>query len=143
MTITNKKDNLNNLTCETAMGTYGCTYTIMLPYRVKLPYEDESALSTKYIAIDKCLICEILDLWSKGIKTTGNCCGHNGKSTPFISCKEGYEDQMLALGYKHIGNPFNLHDKVHFAPKSIYINNINIYKDFYIDDDSEILLKNK
>lgn len=51
------------------------------------------------ISIDECLKNEILYLWSKGVKTTGCCCGHNSYDG-FISVTEDCYDMMYKLGYK-------------------------------------------
>ncbi|MGI9582636.1 hypothetical protein ACR1PO_15685 [Chryseobacterium sp. RRHN12] len=50
------------------------------------------------ICIDPCIIDEVKELWSLGIKTLGCCCGHN-KAEPFVNVHEKDIQKMLSLGY--------------------------------------------
>lgn len=51
------------------------------------------------VGIDRCLSQEIADLWEKGIKTIGCCCGH-GAIVPYIQVDPSYCDDMERLGYE-------------------------------------------
>ena len=115
--------------CKEAMGCYGCSYSIMLPYNTKFDWDDDSEYSPKYIAVDKCLLSEVLELWKLGIKTTGNCCGH-GEVLSFISCKEGYEHKMLELGYENIINSYFPESRIYFKPKTEIILDVKQYAGF-------------
>lgn len=66
------------------------------------------------VTVDRCIAGEVEALWSHGVVTTGNCCGHN-KARGFISTKDAASrGLMLALGYAEIdGHPD------HFQPKSL------------------------
>ncbi len=100
-------------------GTYNCAYNIMLPYRVKFDWEDESKAETRTVAIDKCLLPEVLNLWEMGIKTTGNCCGHGQSDKSFIGVKDEFIPKMKELGYTVWKNPFRPDDEDNFIPKTI------------------------
>lgn len=67
------------------------------------------------ISIDKCLVNEILFLWSNKIQTTGCCCGHN-KVKPMINVIESDHKNMVKLGYKFSINQFGTNC---YKPKSI------------------------
>ena len=100
---------------DIGIGSYNCAYNIMLPYLVKDPTDPEREPFSKMVAIDKCLIGEVISLWEQGIKTTGCCCGH-GKLMPFIGVKSEYAKKMAELGYKEMdAQGF----KNHFTPKTV------------------------
>jgi hypothetical protein len=84
---------------EIGFGTYDCAYNIMVPWLCKFPWEADTERKPKYIAVDKCLLPEIIRLWERGIKTTGCCCGHGHDNMAFIGVAPEYEPQMIALGY--------------------------------------------
>lgn len=105
--------------CEDiGFGTYECAYNIMLPYKVKFPWEDDSELVTKFVSVDKCLIGEIISLWEMGIKTTGCCCGH-GRLEPFIGVQEQFIPLMKEMGYKVCLNECRPGDEDAFIPKNV------------------------
>lgn len=52
------------------------------------------------VVVDKCLSDEIERLWSKGVKTTGCCCGH-GINLGFIEVRDECIEIMEQLGYVH------------------------------------------
>lgn len=66
--------------------------------------------------IDRCLVEEIQFLWSKGIVTTGSCCGH-GIQQGMINVVESSVEQMMQLGYakQDVAEGFCEHT---FIPKS-------------------------
>ena len=97
---------------DIGFGTYDCAYNIMPPFRCGFGNE------FKYIAVDKCLIKEIIDLWEQGIRTTGCCCGHGDKSKAYIGVV--FEDipKMKALGYEVFYNSCRPDDEDSFIPKT-------------------------
>lgn len=50
------------------------------------------------VTVDRCIAEEVQDLWSRGIVTTGNCCGHN-QGEAFISVRDEDIPLMTDLGY--------------------------------------------
>jgi len=80
-------------------GTYYCSYSIYLPWKVKFKWENIDSSRWQCVEIDKCLLPEILKLWEMGIKTTGCCCGHGDSSKAFISVQNEFISKMLDLGY--------------------------------------------
>lgn len=52
------------------------------------------------IQVDICISNEITDLWNKGIKTMGCCCGH-GSELGFIQVADDFILKMEQLGYEH------------------------------------------
>ena len=101
---------------DVGFGTYNCAYNIMLPYLVKDPTEPEAAPQPKYVAVDKCLLPEILRLWEAGIKTTGCCCGHGRPEMAFIGVRPEYIDRMKELGYTVFYNSCRPGDEDSFIP---------------------------
>ena len=61
----------------------------------------------KKICVDPCLKEEILFLWSKGVITTGCCCGHNILK-PFINVDPSSETLMNQLTYTYWINIFGV-----------------------------------
>lgn len=51
------------------------------------------------IWVDACLAKEITELWAKGIRTTGCCCGH-GKERGTIGVHNCDAHKMIELGYE-------------------------------------------
>lgn len=70
------------------------------------------------LAVDRCLIDELEELWAKGIITTGCCCGHN-TCKPYIGVIPEQIPAMKALGYEVQFNPMRPGDEDSFYPKSI------------------------
>jgi hypothetical protein len=98
--------------CKDVIGTGNCSYAIYLPWKVSF-----NGRKIKCVAIDKCLLPEILQLWEQGIKTTGCCCGHD-KLKPYIGVREDCIDKMKTLGYEVQFNPHNPEGEDSFAPKT-------------------------
>jgi len=94
---------------EVEFGTFQCAYCIDLPYLVDG--------RRKNVAIDKCLLPEVLKLWEQGIKTTGCCCGH-GREEPYIGVDFGDIEKMKSLGYRVQYNPSRPDDEDSFFPKT-------------------------
>ena len=102
---------------DVKFDSYGCAYSIYLPYKVEGYKVEGQKEGAKLVAVDKCLLPEILQLWEMDIKTTGCCCGHD-KLKPFISVKKEFVKQMEEMGYKHQKNKYSLKDNTHFYPKT-------------------------
>ena len=108
-----------NIKCsDVSFQTYECSYRIYLPWKCKFPWEDDSQKEEKLVAIDKCLLPEILKLWELGIKTTGCCCGHGDASKAFIGVHPEYIKTMRTLGYKNYYNEHNPECEDHFIPQT-------------------------
>ena len=103
---------------DVKFGTYECSYKIMLPYLCKFPWEDDSKLQSKTVSIDKCLLPEILQLWERGIKTTGCCCGHGDIDKAYIGVIFEDIDKMKDMGYTVAYNPCRPNDDDSFIPKT-------------------------
>ena len=99
-------------------GTYDCTYSIMLPWPTKFLWEAESERCHRYVAVDKCLLPEILKLWEMGIKTTGCCCGHGKQKLAYIGVSPEYIPRMKELGYQVQFNSCRPDDEDSFVPKT-------------------------
>jgi hypothetical protein len=97
---------------EIKFATYECAYNIMPPFKTGTFKE------FRYVAIDKCLIKEIIDLWEQGIKTTGCCCGHGQSDKAFIGVDFEHIGKMKALGYEVRINPLRPNDEDSFVPKT-------------------------
>ena len=76
---------------EVGFGTFECCYTIDLPYLV--------SGKRKTVAIDKCLLPEVISLWEQGIRTTGCCCGHGKTELAYIGVDSQDVSKMELLGY--------------------------------------------
>lgn len=109
---------------DIGFGTYDCAYNIMLPYYVTDPTDKTHEKQTKTVAIDKCLLPEILLLWEAGIKTTGCCCGHGDHSMAFIGVKDEYIQKMKDFGYEVYFNECRPGAEDSFVPKTplFYVN---------------------
>lgn len=103
---------------EIKFGSYDCAYNIMLPYLVTDPTKPEKPPEPKTVAIDKCLLPEILKLWEMGIKTTGCCCGHGRDDMSFIGVRPEYIGRMKSLGYEVRFNECRPGDEDSFIPKT-------------------------
>lgn len=82
---------------------YNCKKKILYPPKNFITYNIITDESNKYkdsIQVDECIADEIEELWSKGIKTCGCCCGH-GFSLGFIQVVDDCIEQMEKLGYVH------------------------------------------
>ena len=104
---------------DVKFGTYECSYSIMLPYLCKFPWEDDSKLQSKTVPIDKCLLPEILQLWEQGIKTTGCCCGHGNTNMAYIGVIFEDINRMKSMGYTVALNPCRPNDEDSFYPKTV------------------------
>jgi hypothetical protein len=71
------------------------------------------------IFVDACIADEIKNLWVRGIRTTGCCCGHNRKF-PYIGVVPEDIEKMRAMGYKPQFNQCRPADEDTFFPKIYY-----------------------
>lgn len=99
-------------------GTYDCAYNIMLPWLTKDPLSPNSPLKPYTVAVDKCLLPEIIRLWEMGIKTTGCCCGHGNQDMAFIGVIPEHISRMKEMGYEVKFNPHRPSDQDSFCPKT-------------------------
>jgi hypothetical protein len=110
---------MENFKCkDVGFGTNKCVYEIFLPWKCKFSWESDDKLVSKCVAIDKCILPEILKLWGDGIRTGGCCCGHGNQDMAFISVRDDYVGQMVERGYE----PYALEDapnkRIAFIPKT-------------------------
>lgn len=70
------------------------------------------------VTVDRCIAEEVQHLWSLGITTTGNCCGHN-ITTPYIGVTEECIPIMQQLGYTTAFNAVRPNDRDSFIPKCL------------------------
>ena len=99
--------------CKDVIGTGNCSYAIYLPWKVSF-----NGRKIKCVAIDKCLLPEILQLWEQGIKTTGCCCGHGNFKMAYIGVKFEDIQKMKDLGYEVYFNHLRPKDEDSFIPKT-------------------------
>lgn len=97
--------------CDIKYGTYDCAYNIQTPW-----ISDDG--NAHFIAVDKCLLPEIIKLWEMGIRTTGCCCGHGNKRMAFIGVRNDFIPKMKDLGYTVQFNPCRPNDEDSFVPKT-------------------------
>ena len=72
------------------------------------------------VAVDICLVQEVVELWFKGIRTTGCCCGHNhGDDYPYIGVVEEDIQKMKDMDYKVRPNHLYPLREDSFIPKSV------------------------
>ena len=69
------------------------------------------------MGIDRCLSSEIQDLWARGIRTTGCCCGHN-EHVGYIGVDDIDIEQMKNLHYQMAFNSCRPADQDSFLPKT-------------------------
>ena len=81
------------------IGTYECCVSLKLPFK-----QNFFGTEREYVSVDKCIVDEIKDLWSKGIKTTGCCCGHN-TIDGYVGVVDEDIPKMKQLGYRVQFNP--------------------------------------
>lgn len=67
-------------------------WTIAVKERLRMNY-------TPNVCIDSCIVDAIKELWSKGVETTGCCCGHNIMPA-WVSVHPGFYEKMFELGYE-------------------------------------------
>ena len=78
---------------------YKCRKIVLKPPENFIKYNCSDG-NKNAIQVDICLANEIKDLWDKGIRTTGCCCGH-GLELGFIQVTDECISKMEELGYEH------------------------------------------
>ncbi len=78
---------------------YNCDKKVLSPPKGLIKYNFGDKLKEK-VSVDVCIADEIEQLWRKGIKTTGCCCGH-GRDLGFIEVTQDCIPMMEELGYVH------------------------------------------
>lgn len=91
------------------IGSYANAVALMPP--------PELGFTRVPITVDRCLAEEVEHLWSLGIRTTGNCCGHN-QQPGYIGVADESVPAMKALGYVVLPNPMCPGSENHFHPHS-------------------------
>ena len=80
---------------------YNCKEIVLYPPKNFISYNCTDGYKDS-ICVDICLKDEIEDLWSKGIKTTGCCCGHGSANlSGFIEVTDDCISKMEKMGYIH------------------------------------------
>ena len=104
--------------CEKYPGSYGFDEKIKQGVFVVLPTPDhlDQYLAETGVPVDKCLVDEITDLWSKGINTVGCCCGH-GKNCGYIRVSKEDVIKMKGLGYIMLAEKETFSYENSFYPK--------------------------
>lgn len=100
--------------CDVEFGSFSCAKFIELPWQL----EDGGR---KTVAIDRCLLPEVISLWEQGIRTTGCCCGHGNSELSYIGVEFEDIDKMKSLGYKVRFNPMRPTDEDSFIPKTFVL----------------------
>lgn len=109
-----------NSILEHGFGTNYNEVTLEIPDTVDIRYNRPEKDKRKTISVDACLADELKDLWSKGIRTTGCCCGHN-IATGFIHVEQDDIPKMRELGYRQYYFGGLQHDRRDtFLPASLY-----------------------
>lgn len=78
---------------------YNCSKKVLYPPKNFIPYNCDRTEYKTEICVDACLADEITELWKKGIRTMGCCCGH-GRYLGMIQVLPEDAPKMLALGYE-------------------------------------------
>lgn len=92
---------------------------VIIPSYIQLVRTVPEGVDLMYsVCIDACLVSEIWELWRKGIRTTGCCCGHN-QAEPYIGVLDEDIEKMKGLGYKVHVNPLDPKREDSFKPKSL------------------------
>lgn len=77
----------------------GNELVVDIPSSIELRYNSPNKELRSTVCIDECIVDLIKDLWGKGIKTTGCCCGHFGTLPAQIGVEKEFIKQMKELGY--------------------------------------------
>lgn len=118
MKTKNKKYCWCNTTKEKS-DNYSRAVEVTTPDFIEITMNYSRKIPKKKISIDACLVPEIFDLWRRGIRTTGCCCGHNFQSEyAYIGVVVKDIPKMKSLGYKVAPNESDLTREDSFYPKS-------------------------
>lgn len=78
---------------------YNCKIKVLYPPKKFIPRNCVEGYKIA-VPVDECLADEVEELWSKGIRTTGCCCGH-GVMLGFIEVVDEDIPKMEEMGYAH------------------------------------------
>lgn len=70
------------------------------------------------VCLDPCIAAEVIELWRKGIVTTGCCCGHK-KHPAYIGVMDEFIPSMKKLGYEVQPNNSDFSREDSFYPMSV------------------------
>ena len=93
----------------TKMGTYSNSIAVLNPH----------SPTGKIVNVDQCIYLEVRQLWIRGIRTTGCCCGHN-KQDGYIGVVDEDIPIMKSMGYRVRPNECRPGDEDGFYPRSIF-----------------------
>ena len=111
---------------------YNCFKQVLYPPKNFIPYNCDRTKYKTEVLVDTCLANEIEELWKKGIRTMGCCCGH-GRHLGMIQVLPEDAKKMVALGYEFYIYPedYNFSRADAFIPKS-YGHDYCGYTDSYL-----------
>lgn len=111
---------------------YNCYKKVLYPPKNFIPYNCDRTKYKTEVRVDACLVNEIEELWKKGIRTMGSCCGH-GRHLGMIQVLPEDTKKMVALGYEFYIYPedYNFSRADTFIPKS-YGHDYCGYTDSYL-----------
>lgn len=120
------------------VGSYKNQEVIKAPKRLVRPYIPEDDREYVDLSIDKCLVEEIKMLHSKGIHTTGCCCGHN-EQLPYIGVlSDESVEAMFELGYVRIWHAEDNLASMHFYAESVVKDLTLVYYSSIFEETKEI-----
>lgn len=123
---------INNIIQEKYITqSYNCKTITLIPPKDFLYVNIQTSSTLEYknypIIVDSCIADEIQELWDKGIRTTGCCCGH-GIHLGFIQVECEDIPKMKKLGYEQYLYPKRfggINRRDGFIPKTGYKHIIN------------------
>ncbi len=80
---------------------------VLVPSFIYLRYNLPEEKIRRQVSIDVCMVEEIYNLWKRGIKTIGCCCGHGGYKRN-IGVEDDSIQDMIALGYIQVPKRKNI-----------------------------------
>jgi hypothetical protein len=95
----------------------GCKQVVIYPPKDLIKYNYDKNKTKDAVTVDECIKKEIEQLWEKGIRTTGCCCGH-GKRCGFIEVIDEDVEEMKKMGYLHYMYNNDPKRKDAFIPKA-------------------------
>ncbi len=84
-----------------ALGSYG--NQVVLDRPAHMLGRTEGSSNQESICVDTCIATRIGQLWSRGIRTTGCCCGH-GDQPAYVGVIVNDIEMMMALGFQVLDN---------------------------------------
>lgn len=95
---------MTRCTCQgVEFGSYDAAVVVPMPDCMQ-GYRDRRVAAglSPNLTIDACILGDLQELWRRGVRTTGSCCGH-GRTFGFVSVA-GPDDAgiMRSLGYREL-----------------------------------------